>query len=196
MMQRALLGLGNMLLGMSLGVLLGLLIPHDPEWWGMFVIAPLVFWAGMSLLSLQLDFPRWKLLVLLLLFVVLNLVSVFLFWITFSFWAVIAAGLVFWAVKGTLDFKTYYVFVAASLVMLVLCVLMNVFSDAFIEFYLGEYDPYEYYPFGQAADDHLAGRLHGCLCAPDTYRTPPPPAAGRTSIQIKDWWAPAGAAKI
>lgn len=151
MMQRALLGLGHLLLGMSLGVLLGLLIPHDPEWWGMFVIAPLVFWAGMSLLSLQLEFPRWNLLILLLLFVVLNLVSIFLFWITYSFWAVIAAGLVFWAVKGTLDFKTYKVFVVASLVMLVLCVLMNVFSDAFIEFYLGEYDPYEYYPFGPLA---------------------------------------------
>ena len=147
-MQRALLGLGHLLFGMSLGVLLGLLIPHDPEWWGMFVIAPLVFWTGLSLLSLQLDFPRYQLLILLALFVALNLVSVFLFWITYSFWAVIAAGLVFWAVKGTLDFKTYAVFVVASVVMLLLCVLMNVFFVAFIVFFLGEYDIYRYYPFG------------------------------------------------
>ena len=32
--------------------------------------------------------------------------------------------------------------------MLLLCVLMNVFSDAFIEFYLGKFDRYHYYPLG------------------------------------------------
>jgi hypothetical protein len=151
MMQRALLGLGHLLFGMSLGVLLGLLIPHDPEEWGMFVIGPLVFWVGVSFLSLQLDFPRRKLLVLLLFFVSLNLASVFLFGITFSLWAAIASGLLFWAVKETLGFKTHFVFVAACLVMLSLSVLLFLFTREFAEFYLGKYDRYHYYPVGPMA---------------------------------------------